>query len=174
MAETILITNSNVQVYRSIDPTYETGRFNGFAMEAQRDNLRGLLGDSLYLDFFSGYPHASGDKYEKLLNGDTYTISSQSIKYYGLKPLLVYWWLSIATREGDMFTANHGSIEFVDNPQQTYQRAKDRDRIADSYMQTAVQYSNDLVQYLNEKSSTYPLWCGKNEENPTDFLMFKV
>ena len=174
MAESILITNSDVQTYRRIDPNFNSDRFDAFAMDVQRKNLRELLGDSLYNDFFSGYPHSSGTDYYKLLNGTDYTYNSNTIHCYGIKPVLVFWWLALATREGDLFTANHGNIQFVNNQQQMYESSKEKDRIAGSYMQTANMYANDLIQYLNENNSLYPLWEGDSEQNSVDFIMFRV
>lgn len=174
MAEALLITNADVQMYRRIDPNIEAGRFNSFSLEIHRVNLRDLLGSALYYDFFLGHPNASGTPYNKLLNGDTYTTGGETCQYYGLKPVLSYWWLSKYTNEGDLFTSNYGAVDFVNNSQQMYQAAKDRDRLVSEYTQTAAIYANEVVRFLNNNASLFPLWDNGNEINPTDFIMFKV
>jgi hypothetical protein len=172
MAETHLITIAEVQAYRRISATFNQDRFNSFVMEAQRTNLRGLLGDSLYYAFMAD-SRASGI-YAELLNGKSYVVNAETIQYYGLKPALIYWWLAIATREGDLFQTNVGAVQFVNNPQQSFDTAKEKERIATNYMQTAQGYANDIIKFLNANSSSYPLWKRLGETNKTNFLTFRV
>lgn len=172
MAETILITNADVQSYRRIDPNFETTRFNSFVMEIQRTNLRNLLGAAMYKDFFDKYP--DGGVYDDLFNGKDYEYSGENIHYYGMIPILVYWWLALATREGELFLSNYGSVQFVENTQQNYQIAKEKERAATGYMQTSQNYVNDLIQFVNENSSDYPFWTYNKERKGIDFLTFKI
>lgn len=171
MAESILITISDVQPYRRIDPKFNTDRFNAFAMEVQRTNLRNLLEEALYLDFFN---NITDQKYIDLRDGKEYVYGSNTIKYYGLIPCLVYWWLAIATREGSLFHAGYGAVQFVNNPQQNFETSKEKESIAISYTETAQGYANDVIKYLNQNSSTYPLWPGDQETNQTNLMSFKL
>jgi hypothetical protein len=141
-------------------------------MEIQRTNLRDLLGQALYYAFMAD-ARTSGI-YKDLLDGKDYLYNDQTIHYYGLKPLLVYWWLNIATREGDLFHSEHGPISFVENPQQHFNEAKEKALIAVSYNQTAQSYANDVIQFLNENAATYPLWESTGEKNKTNFTSFRV
>lgn len=171
MAEIALITNSEVQEYRRISSSFDATRFDGFVKEAQRKNLRGLLGDALYYAFMLD-ARTSGI-YKDLLDGKIYTYNNNSIEYYGIKPYLIYIWLSIACREGDLFVANVGAIDFVNNPQQNFESAKSKEKIASDYMQTAQGYGNDIIKFLNENASDYPLWSNTDENNITEFITFK-
>ena len=171
MAESNLITISDVQVYRRIDPKFNADRFGAFVMDIQRVNLRQLLGDALYLDFFA---NISDTKYSDLRVGKDYTYNSQTIHYYGLKPYLCYLWLSIAAREGDLFLTNYGTIQLNNNPQQAFERASERDRIAVQYIETATSYANDIVKFLNENAATYLLWVRSGESNKTNFISFRI
>jgi hypothetical protein len=167
MAETILITIADVSVYRKIDPKFNQDRFNAFASEVQRKNLRGLLGDALYYDFFA---NSEAEKYAKLITGEAY----DGIQFYGIKPILCYWFLALATREGDLFHTGFGAAQFINNPQQSFETAKEKERIAVGYMDTAQAYENDLINYLNAKRDTYPLWKVDTEKNGQQFLTFRI
>ena len=135
MAETSLITIANISEFRKIDPKYNQDKFDAFVMEIQRKNLRGLLGDSLYYDFIND-ARTTG-KYKELLDGKDYQYDSQTIQYYGLIPLLVYWWLAIDARENDTYHSTYGAIQFTNNPQQSFESSKEKERIAAGYMETA-------------------------------------
>ena len=172
MAEATLITLSDVQVYRSVSATFDTNRFNAFANSIQRLNLRGLLGDSLYFAFMADARTAG--IYLDLLAGKSYLYSNETIQYYGLKPCLAFWWLATAAREGDLFLSNIGAIQFNNNPQQSFETAKEKERVALGYMAMAQGYANDVIKFLNTNSSSYPLWKSTNETNKTNFLTFRV
>lgn len=173
MAETALITISDVQTYRAIDSKFNPTRFSAFVNEVQRKNLRGLLGDALYFDLFAVEPMPA--KYTKLVDGGIYEYNGNQVQYYGLIPALVYWWLAVAVREGDLFHSGYGAIQFTNNPQQSFESAKEKERIAAGYMETAQGYANDAVKFLNTNKSDYPLWISSNENEPiTKFVMFKI
>ena len=170
----LLTSLEEVRQYRTIDPNFDRNRFNSFLLEVQQVRLRQLLGDALYRDFMNSYP--DNDKYEKLLSGESYIYSSNTVDFFGLKPLIAYWWLALATKEGDLFLSDYGAIEFVNNTQQNFEKAKTRDSIVMSYNVTAEAYENDVRQYLNTKQSTYPLWKGSSVENASgvNLIMFRV
>jgi hypothetical protein len=172
MAEPILITLPDIQEFRQVDSKFNQVRFNTFAQEAQRKNLRGFLGDSLYLDFIAG--DRTQGKYADLLNGKSYTFGNKNIQFYGLKPMLCYWWLAIAARESDLFQSNIGAIQFANNPQQSFETAREKERIATGYMESAQSYANDASKFLNANRTIYPLWEGQEELNKTNFVSFRV
>jgi hypothetical protein len=173
MAETILITNVDVNVYRQLDSKFEAERFNAFANDIQRKNLRGFLGDALYYSFMED-TRVSG-AYFDLLNGKDYTYQEKTVHFYGLKPALVYWFLAIATREGDLFQSGYGAIQLVNNPQQNFETAKEKERIAAGYMETAQEYINDAIKFLDTNADLYPLWeSTESEQNTTNFVSFRI
>jgi hypothetical protein len=172
MAETTLITISDVQAYRRISPTFDVNRFNSFLTGVQRENLKGLLGDALYYAFMADTRTAG--IYKELLDGKSYSLDGETIQYYGLKPILVFWWLAVATREGDLFHSNMGAVQFTNNPQQNFETAREKERIATGYMQSAQSYANDCIKFLNANASSYPLWKSTEEANETNFLTFRI
>jgi len=172
MAETSLITITNIQTYREIDPKFNQIRFDGFVNEIQRTNLRDLLGGSLYYAFMADGRTAG--IYADLLNGKMYTKDGETIQYYGLIPMLCYWWLTVAARESELFQSAYGSIQLVNNQQQSFESAREKERIAVSYMERAQSYANDTILFLNSSSASYPLWKGDDERNVTEFVSFRV
>jgi len=172
MAEVSLITITDVQAYRKIDPKFNQAKFDAFVRDIQRKNLRSLLGSALYYAFMND-DRTSG-VYADLLNGKVYEYQGETIEYYGLKPYLCFLWLSIAAREGDLFLTNYGSVQFVNNQQQSFETAKEKEKIAAGYMETAQGYENDVIKFLNENSSDFPLWEGDTEKSTTQFVTFKI
>ena len=58
MAETALITITNVRDFRLVDSKFDSTKFAAFVQEVQRKNLRGLLGDALYYAFMNDADNA--------------------------------------------------------------------------------------------------------------------
>ena len=172
MAETQLITISDVSTYRKIDPKFNEEKFNSYVTDVQRKNLRNLLGAALYYAFMND-ARASGI-YKTLLDGTTYAYNNETIEYYGIKPYLVYNWLALATREGALHITTHGAVNFTNNPQLHFEASKEKERIASNYQQTAQDYGNDIIKFLNNNNSDYPLWKSDQETNTTEFVTFRV
>lgn len=169
--ERLLINIADVQVYHNIDPEYNDERFNAFLRGIQRRNLKDFLGDALYLDMMTNYTQS---KYTDLISGKQYTYSDETIEYFGLKPILVYWMLAELTRKGDNFLTTYGSVEFTDNPQQQFQHSKTKELIALEYMNTAQGYENDAIKFLDTYKSTYTLWDTKDQKPGTQFTTIKI
>jgi len=75
-----IITISDVRTIRDVDATYSEDRFTGYLNEIQDIYLKQLLGDALWYDFFNNIGDA---KYQTLIDGETYTYSSETIYYPG-------------------------------------------------------------------------------------------
>lgn len=172
MAETQLISISDVQEYRKIDPKLNEDRFNSYVNEIQRINLKDLLSPPLYYDFMNS--DRTAGVYKDLLDGKSYVYNGNTIQFYGLKPYLCYLWLAIYTREGELYHSAHGAIQFMDNPQQNFAEAKKREQIAQNYMQIANDYANEIRQFLTGNSNEYPLWEFENEGNSSEFISFRI
>jgi len=171
MAESLLISITDIATYREVDPKIRTAKFEAFAQEAQRKYLRGLFGQAFYYDFFE---NISDTNYQTLLTGIEYTLEGETVQYYGLKPVLCHWWLSIAAREGDLFLSNHGAIQFTNNPQQAFETAKEKERTAVHYLSIAQDYANDVIKFLNNNLTDYPKWVGDTEKNSAQFISFRL
>ena len=84
---------------------------------------------------------------------------------------LCYLWLAKAILRNDFYISDYGNVAFDLDSQSNLNRASNRDRkyIKDQFLEAATAYRNDIVQFLNEKSSTYTLWYGKKKANRTRF-----
>ena len=172
MAETQLITLSEISTYRHVDPTFNADKLNAFIDSIQKRNLRDLFGDKMYYAFMAD-DRTSG-KYKELLDGKTYIYDDNIIQYYGLKPMLCFWALAVLMRESETNISYHGAVEIFDNPQQQFKPAKEKERLAVGYMAEASKYANEVIRFLDEHSSTYTLWDSHKDIDSVEFLTFKI
>lgn len=167
MTESNLITISDVQAFREISPNIKIERFDAFQMEVIKTNLKQVLGEALYFDFFDDFSEESPQtqKYIDLLDGKDYEYSGETIQYHGLKPFIIFHWLALFAREGDLFQASYGNVNFTNNPQQPFQLSKDKDKIVYNFLSKATEFQNEIIKFLNENSSEYSLWNGDDEKS---------
>jgi hypothetical protein len=171
MAETILITNSDVQEIENISPTFISDRFNAFATRVQRIQLRELLGDALWYDFFQNITDA---KYVTLRDGGTYTnCDNETVQYFGLKPFITYHWLVLYVSQADYFASNIGGKQFREDG--SFDIHKYKRQIRDNYLEEAIRFRNNITAFLNENESTYPLWnTGDENGNVTEYNLIVI
>lgn len=180
MAAKILLKKADVEEYRNISGNFNQDKFDAFALDIQRVPLREFLDDVLYNALINdltagGLPTAT--RFTDLVDGKEYEFNGDNIIYFGLKPFLSYHWLGLNVREGDYFQADYGNIQYVENPQDNMTKISQKtiDRINSGYMKNVTSYRNNIAQFLNENSSTYPEWNGKTEnKSKTGFNMFTV
>ncbi|MHA2367047.1 MAG: DUF6712 family protein [Candidatus Hodarchaeales archaeon] len=164
-----IITISDVRQYEDVDQNYSSERFSGFLKQIQNNNLRKLLGAELWLDFFE---NISDSKYTTLISGENYSYNGETIYYPGLKPFLVFNMLTKIIVGGDVFHTNRGNFKYNPETAQPIEKYQLQEKKTD-YLTTEKFYENEIIKYLNEKSSTYTLWNGKSQSNETDFT-FKI
>lgn len=167
MTESNLITISDVQTYREISANIKQERFDAFQMEIIQTNLKQLLGEPLYYDFFNDFSGGVPQTqiYIDLLNGKAYDYSGDTIQYHGLKPFITFHWLALFTREGDNFQASYGNVQFPSSNQQTFQLSKDKDKIQYNFLAKATEFENEIIKFLNDNNSDYPLWSGDDKKS---------
>lgn len=174
-----LITISDLAPYRDVSANIDAAeRFDPFVQDAQRFDVAPLLGAGLYLALLDGAAASPiADRWQVLLNGEDYTPDGKDypIKFYGLKPAIVYFAYARfienqsvnVTRAGVKYklAANSEPVEWnVIKQLAATERSK-----ASSYM-------DGVLAYLNEKTATYPEWdnsCGR-QENRTSVRFFTV
>ena len=86
MDKRVIITLNDIKTLR---PTAELDgvRWESFAVEAQDQDLRPILGDGLYYDFMTEVFDTGDDmyaSYQSLLNGVAYTLNGQTVYFDGL------------------------------------------------------------------------------------------
>ena len=160
----LLITIDDVRGYRDVDISYSTERFNSFLKDVQENELKDLLGDALWLDFFKNITDA---KYIDLLNGKEYTYNNQTILYQGLKPFLCWAWLLKLPLEGNNHHTQSGDFAYIHD---TVSRPSKYEvmQVTESYKSSKIVQRNGVIRFLNENSQDYALWASSYENNSSD------
>jgi len=160
-----VITLTDVRTYEDVDKEYSSTRFSGFLTQVQNKELRELLGDELWLDFFD---NISDTKYQTLISGENYTENGETIYYPGLKPFLSFCMLLKIITKGDVFHTNRGNFQYNPETAQSAEKYTIQQTTGD-YQLSIKFYENEVIKYLNQKTSTYTLWDAKRETDQTDF-----
>lgn len=132
--------------------------------EAQDFDLKPMLGAALFQDMMDNLTVA---KYRTLLDGETYTPTGATspIHFNGLKVVLKYYVYARLLVLNGVHSTNAGFVlkslensERISGTQQTQMIAQARSG--------AKAYEDELVRYLNNYSTTYPLWgCDTTRKN---------
>jgi len=165
--EDLLITLADILQYRQIDKQINANSLNGHILSAQRSNLLTLLGPGFYYAVVNDVV-----TYASLIDGNiTYTGSDgKTALYFGLKPFLVFHTLNYLLNDNNLKIADAGNLNLLDT---TFQKATGQETkgAKDDYSNQAIFYMNNIIDYLDQNSSTYPLWDRKSERNETEFEM---
>lgn len=168
-----LISKTDIKEYR---PTADlpNERIDVYIEEVQKSEMRYLLGEPLYYDFITKYSD-SGDpmynNYQNLLNGTTYTYNSETIEFFGLKPMLVYYTLARFVVQNPVNLTRYGVVQKTNNNSQPLEVSQIR-MVETSLKGEAVRYQNDAEKYLLENNTTYPLY-NKRLSKPVNSSSFK-
>lgn len=163
--EKILISKEDVNDIRAFSDTFDKPKFDAWVKDIQRTQLSQILGKALWTDMFNNLGDA---KYIKLIDGEQYTNNqNELIDFFGLKPFLSYHFLALFMSEGSLNFSNTGAKTF-DEEQSSFAMVEG---IRNRYKEQAVQFGNYVITYLEDNSTTYPLWKSKARNNRTDFAL---
>jgi len=164
-----LITIADVRKYRDVDSNFSATRFAAFLKEVQDIDLYNFFGAALWYDFFT---NISEVKYQALLNGEEYTDDNDTVYYQGLKPFLVWAWLVILPLENNVHHTQSGMVDYLrDHTRMPSSAAINQAK--EVYKKNMLAEQNKIINYLNEKKETYPLWNQKCKGN-TSSLNFDI
>ncbi len=164
-----IITIAEIREYRDLDAGFDPVRFNGFLQEVQNVNLQDLLGPELWYDLFTNIGVA---KYVTLINGEAYTVLGETVYYPGLKPFLIWAWLSKMPSEGDVHHTQSGEVSYLREVTRTPSSSA-LNYARENYKKNMMIERNKIIKYLNEKNDIYPLWDDKSEKKITN-LQFDI
>jgi hypothetical protein len=160
-----LITLDNIREYRDVDTGYSAVRFSAFLKQVQEQDLRNLLGEELWLDFFL---NINDSKYQTLLIGEQYVENGETVLYNGLKPFLIWSWLSKLPIDGNVHHTQSGDYAYLHDV--TAKPSKyEILQIKEDYKESALIEINNITRYLNQKSKIYTKWDSEDINNVTDF-----
>lgn len=165
--EALLITLGDILQYRQIDKQINGNSLNGHILSAQRTNLLPLLGAGFYYDVVNDLV-----TYANFIDGNISYNDSEGNDafYFGLKPFLVFHTLGYLLNDNNLKIADAGNLNLLDN---TFQKATGQElkSAKDDYINQAIIYMNNIIDYLDQNIGTYPKWDRKSERNQTDFEM---
>lgn len=154
-----LITKTDILTFR---PTadLDEGRIKPFILEAQRLDLRPVLNDALYYDFASKFDQAADAmyaKYQELLTGVAYSYNGNTIYFDGVKPMLAYFTLARFVAFNPVSITRLGVVTKLGAQSEPVDAATIRN-VVNELRSAALGYQHQVIQFLDEKSSTYPLY----------------
>lgn len=174
MDKRVIITLQDIKQLR---PTAELDgvRWEPYALEAQDQELRPILGDGLFYDFMTKY-HSTADpsytKYQELLNGKVYTYHGQSIYFDGLKPMLGYFTLARLVQNNQINITRYGVVTKV-IPQSQNVDGQVLRQVVNELRSNALTYKNQVDTFILQNQTTYSLFIGSESNMTTSFRMFK-
>lgn len=160
----LLIKNKDIREYRSISDNFSQDKMDRWILEAQRMDIRPILGDAFYHDFVENFDvtgHAEYTNYQNLLNGTTYTHNSETIKFEGLKPCVVYYTYARMIKNQQINVNPFSVTQKLVQESQQVSSATLKMQVDDA-ISSAVVYQQETVQFLETQISLYPLWTQRD------------
>ena len=136
------------------------GRFDPYIIKAQELDLKPILNDVLYYDFITKFDNSADsmyDEYQNLLNGTTYTYAGQTIEFPGVKPMLCSFVLARFIPMNQVNITRYGVVTKT-NGQSEPTPAASLAYMANTMKSDAVAYQNQVIQFLEQNPTTYPLY----------------
>lgn len=124
--------------------------------EAQMFDLKPVLGDALFHDMMENLTVA---KYVTLLDGTIYTPTgwTSPIRFSGLKMVLKYYvYARLLVLDGVKSTNSGFVLKTLENSERI--SGTQRTQMIAQGKSGAKVYEDEMVRYLNNYSTTYPLW----------------
>ena len=158
----------------------DDGRIDPYIRLSQTNELRNILGDSLYLAMINDYDDVldvfSEQRFTDLWFGTDWLYQSASRRLYGLKPAIIYYAYSRMLKNQQLNVTRYGVKHIVDEAYSTDEEiAQVRTKVTDANSAGLV-YQNDAIFYLQEESGNqYPEYDdNRRRAKKTGFDFFKV
>lgn len=154
----LLITQDNLKEIRPA-ADFDEVRIAPFIREVQRVYLRPVLNDALYLEFLERFDDVDPqyDKYRDLLNGKKYQKDDYDILFDGAKFMLSYYTFVLLVTDNPVNFVRFGVVKKVANQSESLTPQEMTLQI-NSLKSTAMIYQNNLIRYLEDNDSIYPLY----------------
>tara|TARA_R110002096_G_scaffold217142_4_gene405183 strand:+ start:13878 stop:14420 length:543 start_codon:yes stop_codon:yes gene_type:complete len=171
MAETTIITKADIQVlWSNLDKNFTEAKLSPYILRSQQTELKTLLGDSLYYDFVS---NITIQKYIDLLDGVEYSYQGNTIFFGGVKPYLA------ALSFGRIISNINVSVGTASVTDKATEQSTPHDN---AIIQTrgreakseALRLQSELLQFLDEKRSTYPLFQSRESSEQDHDTSMKI
>lgn len=100
-----VITREEIREYKQISKTANDDRLNDIIIQVQINEIRPLLGESLFNDVLENTVN-----YGDLLNGSTYDYKGVTYQNYGLKAVIAYYVDAYWKMFGDVTSTPYGNV----------------------------------------------------------------
>ena len=115
--------------------------------------------------------YKSESNYIKLLNGTSYIVNSNPVKFNGLRPFICWHYLALNIAIGNV---KHSDVGVISLMPENRPNGYDLNASRSTSLQNALREYNRIVNYLNENEYIFPLWDSKNDENITNLEMIII
>lgn len=163
-----IIELSDFTEYKFLTQNMELEELQPVIDEAGRFDIQPLLGPEMYYDLLN---NQTAQKYIDLVNGKVYTPSGGSapVEFAGLKQILKYYvYARLLVLDGVKSTASGFVKKVLENSERV--PSTQLSQMVTQAKSGAKNFERDMICYLNNFASTYPLWkCGTNANQGTSF-----
>ena len=177
--ETYLINETNFQSFRLVGNDIDPESLDPYILEAQYFDLRPILNDAFYADFLLRVKLTADGLftvYQELLNGKDYTVDGVKVRFPGIIPFLVYMAFGRFVIQHPVQVTRFGLVT-KNNDQSTPADPAMIKMKALAAKDNAGGYQLEIIKFLDELSSTYPLWDSEGKSgnvfNNTGIQFFK-
>lgn len=158
---TLLITHEDFinSPLKSLSANLNAGKkLNQYIQEAQVFDLKPILGQELFYDILKEYDESPAlATYYDLFHGAEYTKNGRKYTHEGLVPVLCYFTYARYKANANVEETASGSV--IKNNQYSEQASeKTIARQIDQARSGAYAYMQDVIKFLNDNASDYPLW----------------
>ena len=155
-----IISIDDIKLYRPM-AELDAERVNPYILEAQRHDLRPVLGDALFFDFMKYFDNvdAQYDKYRELLRGKEYTYNGQLTQYDGLVEMVVFFTLARFLPNNIQHITRFSVTKKVDpgNRSEVITPEEVRATVSE-YRSNAVFFIPKVREFLQTNQATYTLY----------------
>lgn len=142
MVTTELITRTEIQQYKQISDSLDENKLTQLILEAQEQDLKPLLGESLYTDLL-----LNPENYTSLLDGGSYTHQDMTYVNVGLKIVLACYVYARNVLFGDVTDTPFGSV-FKEDQSSSRVDLKMKQTLYDQNRDIAFNYFRNVEYYL--------------------------
>ena len=149
-----LVNKNDFELYKPIPPTLNFESFVPVILRVQRGWVRDAIGEALYYDVYTNPTTGSNPA---LISGGAYSYQGNTIAFYGLKPAIVLYAYASYIKHNDFKLTLSGNKKNTANASEN-QTLDGVMREYDSTLSEAQGYMREVLRYLEQNQSSFPLW----------------
>lgn len=145
MGQHLITPNEAKKLGRPITGKVDEDKIIAYITEVEQMNIKPVLGDTLFLDILE--KGEENKVYKKLLNGGSYTDSSNNVNSFtGLKTTVAYFVYAQNLMSGDLNVTRFGTV-YKDDDFSTRISSKERSDAYNNTLEVANYYLKECVRF---------------------------